>query len=136
MVPLRDIAQIMLTHELDFPRFRALVRESRSEAVVARAVRWAWHELDLADLLALSAWAEDHKEDRRSVAELAVYGPGTSYAAQSWATVRAIPGLTDKARYVFALAVPGRAYYAGRHESQRARLRRGISQIRQVRGER
>ena len=136
LVPLRDIAQIMLTHDIDVRRFRTLMRESGGEAVVAQAVSWAWQELHLADILALSAWARDHKDDRRSAADLAVYGPASSYAAQSWATVRAIPGFADKARFVFALAIPQRSYLSGRHESQRVRLQQGISQIRRARSER
>ncbi|MPZ93388.1 MAG: hypothetical protein GEU96_00470 [Propionibacteriales bacterium] len=129
LVPLRDVAQILLTQAVDVGRMHRLMSASRGDAVVARAIRLAWHELCLADVLALSAWSESYREDRQSAAELAVYGTGTSYAAKSFATVKAIPSLTHKARFAFALALPERSYLEERQEGRAQRIRRGLAQI-------
>ncbi len=134
LMPLRDVAQIMLTHGYDLEWLRTLMRESGGEPVVARAVRWAWHELHLADVLALSAWADTYVEDAKASAELAVYGAGASYAAQSLAAVHALPSLVEKAKFVYALALPQRAYTEDRYANVSSRLRSGWAQIRQQDG--
>lgn len=129
LTPLRDIAQILLTHDVDVRRFRALMRASRGEAVVAQAVRNVWQELQLADVLAVSAWAESYHADAQARSDLAVYGLGSSYAARSFATVRALPTLSQRLRFLYAMAVPQQSYLGSRHPSQARRLRKGLKEI-------
>ncbi len=127
--PLRDVAQIALGHDLDLGTLHELIQVSGGEPVVSRAVRTAWYELALADVLAISAWADVLPEDDRARADLAVYGTGSSYAAKSLAAVRAVPSLREKAAFLLALTLPQRSY-VGRGDTGRLdRLRRGYRQI-------
>lgn len=119
LVPLRDTAQILLTHRVDVDRMRHLMRASGGEPVVARAIRWAWQELAIADLVHLSVWAQNYQDDPQASADLAVYRGESTYAAKSLATVRALPTFSHKARFVLALAMPQRSYLRGRHAGQR-----------------
>ncbi len=128
LVPLRDLAQLALTRELDLDRVHRLVRASRGEAVVARAVRHAWHALQIADVLALSAWAQSYRNDDRETADLAVYDQGSSYAAKSVASIRALPRWRDRAAFVHAMVRPTRDYLGSRHDGHVSRLRAGLAQ--------
>ena len=128
LVPLRDLAQLALTRRLDLDRLHRLVRTSHGEAVVARAVRHAWHALEIADVLALSAWAQSYRSDEREVADLAVYDRGSSYAQKSVASIRALPRWRDRAAFVHALVRPTRDYVGTRHAGRVSRLRSGLAQ--------
>jgi hypothetical protein len=128
LVPLRDVAQLALTRSLDLERVHGLLRASRGEAVVARAVRHAWHALEVADVLALSAWAQSYRSDDREAADLAVYGKGSSYAEKSVASIRALPRWRDRAAFVHALVHPTRDYLGSRHDGRVSRLRWGFEQ--------
>ena len=130
LVPLRDIAQLALTRSLDLERVHHLIRTSGGEAVVSRAVRHAWHDLRIADVLSLSAWAEAYRTDPRQAAELAVYGSHSSYARKSVASIRALPTWHDKASFVHALVLPDRSYLGTRHSGHLGRLRTGLAQTR------
>jgi hypothetical protein len=134
LVPMRDVAQMVLTKAIDYTSLRALMKASAGEAVVARAVRLTWHELQIADVLAISAWSGDYAEDRRAAADLSLYGAASTYAARSFGTVRAIPTWSGKAQYLAALTLPDQGYLAGRDAGQIGRLRRGIREIAQARG--
>ncbi|QNN52167.1 nucleotidyltransferase family protein [Nocardioides mesophilus] len=134
LVPLRDVAQILLTREIDWSRFRELMRNSRGEAVVARAIRTSWNELRLADVLQASAWASAHRSTRREASHLSVYGASSSYAARSFAAVRTLP-IRQRPRYVLSLALPERSYLEDRHSGLMSRLRHGVTEIRANRSE-
>lgn len=127
--PMRDLAQIALGGTVDWSRLRALMSASEGEPVVARAVRTTWQQLAIADVLAISAWAEGYLEDHRETSELALYGTSSTYAARSFGTVRAIPAWRDRARYVAALVLPEQAYLAERHRGRGNRLLTGLGQI-------
>ncbi|WP_432478364.1 nucleotidyltransferase family protein [Nocardioides sp. GXQ0305] len=129
LVPLRDVAQLALTYPLDGERIHRLARASGGEAVVAQAVRHAWSLLRIADVLAISAWAQSYRPDSHEVADLAVYERGSSYARKSVAAIRALP-LRERASYVYALASPTRSYIGDRHAGRMARLRAGLRQSR------
>lgn len=128
LMPLRDVAQIALTHELDLVRWHALIRSSGAEAVVARAVRFAWSEFDIADVLAISAWAHAYRTDPRQAADLAAYGKGSSYSSKSVATLRALPSMSQRASFLYALLVPTQSYIDQRHNGRLDRLRTGWRQ--------
>ncbi len=136
LVPLRDVAQIALTHALDLTRVLSLVRSGRGEAVVARAVRHAWTELDLADVLAVTAWAYAHRADPREAADLAAYGEGSSYATKAIAAVRALPTTGQRLAYLYAMLLPNRGYLGERHAGRWDRLRTGYRQRARQRGAR
>lgn len=128
MVPLRDIAHLALGGQLDLDRVHHLARASGGEPVVARAVRHAWHALAVADVLAISAWADAYRADSREDADLAVYTTRSSYARKSVAAIRALPRWRDRAAYVSALTFPDRSYLGTRHSGRLGRLRTGMTQ--------
>lgn len=128
LVPLRDVAQVALTHDLDLGRLHELIRASGGEAVVSRAVRCAWREFAIADVLALSAWANGYRTERREAAALAAYGSGSNYTTKSVAALRALPSLSERAAFLYALMVPKRSYLDRRHSGRLARLRTGLRQ--------
>lgn len=133
LAPMRDVAQIALARQLDWPHLRGLMRASGGEPVVARAVRTTWQTLEIEDVLALSAWANEFTENGRARTDLSLYGTSSSYAARSFGTVRAIPTLAGKARFLAALALPEQSYITGRHTGQVDRLRRGVREINRAR---
>ncbi len=128
LVPLRDVAQLLLTRSLDLGRVHRLVRASKGESVVARAIRHSWHALDIADVVSLSAWAETYRTDRREIAELDVYARGSTYTRRSLAAMRALPRWRDRVAFVHALVHPTRDYIGSRHSGQLSRLRTGLTQ--------
>ncbi len=64
LVPLRDIAQMLLCGSVDPDRVRTVAAAWRGEAVVKHAIMTAWATLRLTDVVALSAWAA---EDSRGI---------------------------------------------------------------------
>jgi hypothetical protein len=126
-MPMRDLAQMSFADDLDLDRVHELTAESRGEPVLARAVQMAWSDLGLDDEASvLSRWARGYQPDARARADLAVYAGTSSYAAKSWAAVRAIPGLADKARFLGALVAPRRSYITSRHHGPWSRLAHGL----------
>jgi hypothetical protein len=124
LVPQRDVVQMLLTGSVDVARVRRLAAAWRGEAVVAHAVSRAWQTLQVADVVALSAWAERFRpvgRERREIAEAT--SPAKSYGAQALASVRAIPGMRNRVAYVSALAFPRRSYLEGRHAGFGERLK-------------
>jgi len=128
LVPLRDIAHLALGGRLDQDRVHHLARASGGEPVLSRAVRHSWHALAVADVLAISAWAEAYRADSREDADLAVYTTRSSYARTSVAAIRALPRWRDRVAYVSALTFPDQSYLGTRHSGRFARLRSGIAQ--------
>ena len=128
LVPLRDAVQLALSDSLDLARVHDLVRASGGGAVVSRAVRHAWHALQVADVLAITAWAKAYRVDPKEAADLAVYGSGSSYARKSLASVRALPTLRERVAFLHALLDPQGAYLGDRHAGRVGRLRKGLAQ--------
>lgn len=129
--PLRDVAQMLLTRPLDVERVHALSAAWRIDAVVARAVDLAGGAFELpTDAHPLLAWSKTYRPGRRDRRFLRVYtDPDQTYAAKSFAAVRAIPGLRSRLAYLRALLFPARPYLAGRHQGRLRRLARGAGQI-------
>lgn len=127
---LRDVAQMLLTRPLDLDRVRRRSAAWRADAVIARAVALAGDAFALQATEPLLAWARAYEPDGRERQAMAVYtDPHQTYAAKSFAALRAIPGLPAKAAYLRALAFPDRSYLAGRHESRLHRWTRGLTQV-------
>jgi hypothetical protein len=134
LASLRDVAQMHLARPLDIDFARALSSSWGADAVVARAVRMAADVLGLETDGPLTRWAVRFSPDRRDRRFLAVYtGADPTYASKSFAAVRAIPGILDKARFVFTLAVPDRHYLEQRQERRARRWLRGLAQVRRAR---
>lgn len=110
LVALRDIAQMAVDDRLDTEVILEMARSWRAEVVVARAVTSTWRTLGLTEPTPLTQWAEHYSPDRAEQQRLNVYsGSRRSYAGQAIAAVRVIPGLTNKAAYALAIALPKRA---------------------------
>ncbi len=115
VVTQRDIAQIMLTTDVDIDAALALAERWHLGAVAARAVSGTWERLRLAPT-ATSRMVVRHTPGRFEARALAAYdGPRRSYARQMVAAVPAIPGLGAKAAYLRALVFVDRDY-ARRHD--------------------
>jgi len=134
LAALRDVAEMHLTRPLDIDLTRRLSSSWGADAVVARAVRVTSEVLGLTSDTPLTRWAREFTPDRRDQHFLAVYsGAPRSYAAKSFAAVTAIPGIRDKAAFLFSLAFPSRGYLEQRHLRATDRWRRGFTEVRRSR---
>lgn len=109
LVPLRDVAQMVLHTALDREKVERLCVDWQAEAVVATAIRLAWETFALADVVPLSVWARQYELDHREEAALSLYTSRLSYSAQAAAALPSIPGLRAKAAYLRALTFPAGA---------------------------
>ena len=108
-VALRDIAQLLLTTDLDLDRVMALARDWAGEPAVARAVTLTWDTFDLADVLSLSVWAQRYVPDRRERRALAGYlKPQRGSVPMALSSLRVIRGVGAKCAYASALLLPDR----------------------------
>lgn len=132
LVPQRDVVQMLLSGKLDVELVRTLMRRWQAEPVVARAVALSWETLAVADVVALSAWAQHYTPTREQDAFLSVYrDPRGSYAAKELLALRTIRGLRDKSAFLHALLFPERQYLTGRHSHRSQRLRRAWTAARE-----
>jgi hypothetical protein len=130
LAEMRDLAQLVLSDELDVEHALALARRWQAPAVVARAVNLTWSTLDLADAVPLSAWANHYRPDRHEERVIDAYvGGDRSYTRQALATIRVLPRRRDRIAYVRALLFPRRAHLAARHRSRFSHLRRGARRL-------
>ena len=130
LVPLRDVAELLIAGNVDVDEVRRLAESWCAEAVVALAVRSAWDTFALADATALSFWAYRYEPEPWERRALSVYQrPDAGYAARSLAAVRAIRGTSNKLAFVRALTFPKRDYLEGRHGSFTQRWRRGLRDL-------
>ncbi|MGH9247607.1 MAG: nucleotidyltransferase family protein [Acidimicrobiales bacterium] len=127
MVPLRDVVQLALFSDLDTDRVQRLCVRWRAHAVVAKALRLAWKEFDLADSTGLSAWAKAYRPTRRERHMLRAYESNTDrYARQAAAALMTVPGVRARAAYGLAMLLPSRPYLDERDGRYLKRLRRGV----------
>lgn len=120
---LRDIAQVVLSGEVDPRDVIDLARGWQSTHVLALGVRTAWDRLDIADVVGLSAWASAFDIPVQARKELDLYhDDAAGYAGLSWAVARILP-LRERVAFLTALAFPrgGRLGAAGWGLGQRAR---------------
>lgn len=127
LLPYRDLAEMLLYGGYSDATLRELAAGWRAEIVLATAVQETWDLLNIADVTALSAWAARFQPTRQERELLAVHrSPDSSYAAQSRAAVRMIPGWSDRLTYLRWLAVPSREFLDSRGTNLRAHLWRGL----------
>jgi len=110
LVALRDIAEMLLHTPLDLVRVQALCSAWGGEAVMARAVRATWETLGLADLTALSVWAERYQPSRSDEKAVRAYTSERSGGRQALGSLTAIPGIRAKASFIRAVALPEREF--------------------------
>jgi hypothetical protein len=131
---LRDIAQLATHPDLDVGRVRDLAHRSGATAVLASAVTTAWAGLRIADVTALSAWAERYQPTERERRELALYQEHrASETARALASLRVLPSMLERVRFLWALGRPhsGLSAVSGRRPVQR--LRNAAAELRAAR---
>ena len=122
LVPLRDVAEIVVGTDVDADRVRALCARWRCGIVVQRAMRVAWDTFALSAETTLVEWARSYEPTSFERRALRAYiGPGRSYARQALAGFQAVRGARAKAAYARALLAPDPAYV---HERDGSYLRR------------
>ncbi len=115
LVPLRDVAQVRMTTDVDMDAALGTADRWRSTIVVARAVALGASTLELPDDDVV-AWARRYHGSRFERRALAAYvGPQRSYARQMTAALPAVSGIGNKVAFVGALLLPDRGY-VGRHD--------------------
>lgn len=127
----RDLAGMLLApdSEIGFERLLTMAGRWRGRAVVARAIRVAWRELELEDT-DLSVWASMFEPSRQDARALRTYTePNLGYAARQFAAIGFLSSARDRVDFVRALLVPDSQYGGGRHGARSRRLRVGASQI-------
>jgi hypothetical protein len=135
LTPLRDIAQIGLSEELDLDLVIELARSWQAEAVLLSAVNASWSTLRLDDSAEVFVRANSLRPRRRELRALRPYlTPKRSYVELCWAATRAIRRPSDKARYVAALAFPSRQFLEPRYPGRIARWRAAARVLRAGRG--
>jgi hypothetical protein len=133
LVPLRDVAQFLLSHELDVGTVETLCTRWRGRVVLSHAICTTWSAFELADVVPLSAWAHSYHPTADEQRSMRPYMAGTDYTVRAIAAVRAVHGTTAKASYVRALLFPNRSYIEGRDAGQLRRWRRAARKMLQRR---
>jgi hypothetical protein len=103
---LRDVAQIVLSGEVEASDAIEMAIGWRAEHVLALGVRAAWQELDISDVVGLSAWAVNHDVDPAAAKVLRVYRSSQAgYAGLAWTMARQLP-VRERLSFLRALALP------------------------------
>lgn len=110
LLALRDIAQMLLTTEVDLTEMLRRCRAWQSQAVLARAVTLAWKTLALTESVALVAWGRSYQPAAAERWALEAHSAQRRGGAKTITTVVAISGLRAKLAFLWALAVPQRAF--------------------------
>ena len=110
LLALRDIAQMLLTTDLDMVEVQQRSQLWRGQAVLARAVVLTWETLALVPAPALVAWARCYRPDRSERRVLRAHTVHRSGGTQALTALAAITGLREKLAFLWALAVPQRGY--------------------------
>ena len=133
LVALRDVAQMLLVHQIDLEQATVLAKEWRAEVVLARAISLAWDRLDLPPGDPL-AWANSYLPSKYEARAMRAYtSENRSYATQVAAGVSAVPGIAGKLAYMRSLLLPSRQHLAGRDFSYWSRFKRGLAALRESR---
>ncbi len=127
MIPLRDVAEFLISDEVDAAGVLRRAAQWQSLAVVARAVGLARAAFGLDETFPLASWADSYHPERRERRALAVYGEGHTYRRQSLAAMRFVPGRLAKLTYVRDLALPSRSYLIQREGSYLRRTLRAVA---------
>jgi hypothetical protein len=121
LVRLRDIAQIVLTHDLDIARIETLSGTWGAQSLVAEAISRAWELLGITDIVPLSAWAQKHPTTRKERRRLVAYHTARSRTLISLQTLGAIRPRRAVFSYLKTVALPDRAYLEGYYSGHLSR---------------
>jgi hypothetical protein len=136
LVALRDVAQLILTTDLDRAEVMARAARWRADAVVARAVRLTWFRLELASH-PWATWAGDHRADRFQSRALHAYtAESRSYATQVAAGLAAVRSVPEKVAYMRALLISEPGHLSTRDRSYGRRVQRALRAFGSTRGPR
>jgi hypothetical protein len=113
LIRLRDIVQLVLTHDLDIERIEGLSSAWGAQSLVAEAVRRAWTLLGVTDIVQLSAWAATHPTSRKEKRRLLAYHRARSRTLISAQTLGSIRPRRAVFGYLRAVTFPDRAYLEG-----------------------
>jgi hypothetical protein len=135
LIRLRDIVQLVLTHDLDIERIEGLSSAWGAQSLVAEAVRRAWNLLGVTDIVQLSAWAAGHPTSRSEKRRLLAYHQARSRTLVSVQTLGSVRPRRAVFGYLRAVTFPDRAYlegfYSG-HMSRWWRVARSVTGSREV----
>ena len=112
-IPLRDVAQIALTGDLDREHLRALVREWRLAAVLEDSFAAVEQQfgVTLSDQVIEAQGLRPTKRERRV---LAGYRKSRGVGGVPLSMVTAVPGVRNKVAYVRSLVMPSRDFMVAR----------------------
>jgi hypothetical protein len=127
---LRDIAQLALFGSYDVDVLRDLAHEWDCRAELAMAVAEAWSVLGIADVLALSRWADRYGPSPDELRLLQLYRTrGSGYAARGLATLHELPGILPKLRFAWSLGVPQQSFLDDRSSSRAQWILHGLGEV-------
>jgi hypothetical protein len=127
---LRDIAQLALFGSYDVDVVRDLAQQWDCRAVLAMAVAGTWDTLGIADVLALSRWADRYTPSAEELRLLQLYrSRGSGYAARGLATLQELPGILPKLRFAWSLGVPQQSFLDDRSSSRAKWILHGLGEV-------
>ena len=126
---LRDIAQLALFGEYDVDVVRDLAHEWDCRAELALAVAEAWDTLGIADVLALSRWADRYGPSADELRLVQLYRSRGRYAARGLATLHELPGILPKLRFAWSLGVPQQSFLDERSSSRTQWILHGLGEV-------
>jgi hypothetical protein len=113
LLPIRDVAQILASAEIDVARLRAWAARGRLAVVFERAFQLIERELGVR--LEVPYVGTARSGDRRA---LAAYSGSSRSLAIGVGTIRAIPGVGNKIAYVAGLLFPAPAFIRSRGDGR------------------
>lgn len=126
LVPMRDVAQLAFSGQLDEARVHQIARSWRATAPMAWSLVHVWENFCLPPH-PLHTWAKDYRPTRQERHSLALYmSEERNYASMALAATRVVPGFFAKLAYLRALALPKRSYVTNRERSYRGRWRHAL----------
>ena len=130
LASVRDVAQILLTLDPPFEEVTRFARRWRAEAVLARGVTMAWDLLAPTAQPSLVGWAAAHHPPRLDRLLLASQTGPARGSTRHLAALLVIPGLSDRAAYLRAVAWPHPDYLRSRGLDRRRHVRRAVERLR------
>jgi hypothetical protein len=121
LIRLRDIVQLVLSHDLDLERVEQLSGAWGAQSLIAEAVRRAWTLLGVTDMVPLSSWAATHPTSRKERRRILAYHTARSRTLVSLQTLGAIRPRRALPGYLRAVALPDRAYLEGHYSGHVSR---------------
>jgi hypothetical protein len=133
---LRDLAALALHPRLDTARLLELAARWRGETVLAAAVSVAWDRLRVADVTALSTWAERYRPSVADQRALALYhADDVTETTRALATMRAMSSLGDRMAYLWGLARADAQFSAASRRGPVRRVTHAVGRLRSLKDE-